>query len=143
MSSSLTLRGAALDPSAAHPAAVRCRRPGSVWWASGSLGHCRRYAFLVYNASVYLWNICRPLLRVGAARHLVDSYEAICTALGTVDDPRHAWRVQTLLNFARCLDDTGRTDDVRARPTLAHPATARHSSSSDDGKPAIHSDITR
>ena len=44
-----------------------------------------RYAFLIYNASVYYWSIVRPMLREGAARHAKDSMTRIVEALEESD----------------------------------------------------------
>ena len=40
-----------------------------------------RYAFLIYNASVYYWSIVRPLLRAGAARYAAPSMTKVVDAL--------------------------------------------------------------
>ncbi len=71
-----------------------------------------RYAFLVYNASIYLWNICRPVLRIGFARELIKSHEEIVSTMMSVNTPQFAWRVQTIINYVRCLEDGGKMDDA-------------------------------
>jgi len=82
-----------------------------------------RYGFLVYNASVHLWNIVRPLMRPGSSRTLVPLYTKVVEALQTVDSDNYAWRVRSAFNLCRCLDDEGKPEEglkfVEAAKALA------------------------
>ena len=55
------------------------------------------YAFLVYNASVHLWNICRPLMRDGARKHYAKPFQRIIDGLETVNELDEKWRVKLLI----------------------------------------------
>ena len=109
-----------------------------------------RYAFLIYNASVYYWSIVRPMLREGAARHAKDSMTRIVEALeesdgdlgtpapadadgadggappppGAAADATTRWRIQYLCALAFVLDDAGRRPAPRAAPRGAEHAKA-------------------
>ena len=52
-----------------------------------------RYDFLVYNASVYFWNVSRPLMRAGVASYVVESMEKVVGALEEVKDADVEWRM--------------------------------------------------
>lgn len=54
---------------------------------------CRHY-FLVYNATVIYWKLCRPFLRDGHYRSLTASLQDIVRSLDDIDDKDYGWRAQ-------------------------------------------------
>ena len=67
--------------------------------------HSPRYDFLVYNASVYFWNIARPMLREGCGRFAAPSMAIVCDALEAINDKDCPWRISFLVALSRAEDD--------------------------------------
>ena len=55
------------------------------------------YHFLVHNASVLLWEICRPHRRPGWTGLCVRGWQSVAKALETVREDDHSWRLDILL----------------------------------------------
>jgi len=53
-----------------------------------------RYHYLVFNASVIYWQICRPLLKLQCKQQLISSLQQVVQALDHVDDEDHNWRAE-------------------------------------------------
>lgn len=51
-----------------------------------------KYSFLVYNASVCVYNIIRFLLKPGWAKHFTDICKTLDALFDEVDEPDFNWR---------------------------------------------------
>ena len=73
------------------------------------------YRFLVYNASVWLWRIARPLVASddGAAK-LVPVLEKVLKALDDAQEADAGWRLQLSMELARCLECAGKKKEAAA-----------------------------
>lgn len=68
------------------------------------------YQFLVYNASVHFWRICRLVFRIGTARHLVTDFERVVQALEQTNDIDKVWRIHLQMYLALAFDDAKQRD---------------------------------
>jgi len=65
------------------------------------------YKFLIYNASVIFWNVCRLAMRSGARKYLFPSLSKICDSLNEINDQDWRWRIQLNSELANSLDEAG------------------------------------
>ena len=71
-----------------------------------------QYAFLVYNASVHLWNICRPLMRDGARKYYAPPFARIVDGLEQVGELDVKWRVKLIIALATAYIDMPEMSDA-------------------------------
>ena len=55
------------------------------------------YHFLVYNASVQLWLMCRPFQRPGHCRLFAKALQSVVRALEECKEKDHAWRLELMM----------------------------------------------
>ena len=58
---------------------------------------CRRYYFLVYNASVLYWQMARPFLKPGYHHHLIPSLSQVVSALNQTWEEDKDWQAELML----------------------------------------------
>lgn len=58
---------------------------------------CRRYYFLVYNASVLYWQMVRPFLEPGYRHHLIPSLSQIVNVLSQTEEEDKEWHAELML----------------------------------------------
>ena len=62
------------------------------------MGDCHvdmyRCHYMVFNASVVYWRLCRPLLKLKHKPQLISSLQQVVQALDDVDDDNHSWRAE-------------------------------------------------
>jgi len=69
--------------------------------------------FLVYNGSVHVYNVARPLLALkGGANELAAIFEEVLKALAAAADPDAEWRLRLTMEHARCMDRAGRKKEA-------------------------------
>ena len=56
-----------------------------------------RYHFLVFNASVVYWQICRPFLKPDYRQYIAFSLHQVVKALDDIDDSDYEWRAQLMM----------------------------------------------
>ena len=59
--------------------------------------HTHSYHFLVYNASVQLWRVCRPFQRPGYYRLFAKALQTIVKALEECKEKDYAWRLELMM----------------------------------------------
>ncbi|BFY98171.1 hypothetical protein BsWGS_01212 [Bradybaena similaris] len=64
-----------------------------------------RYHFLVYNASVIYWQMCRPYLKPGYRHHLAYSLHQVVKALNDTGDSNDEWRARLMIALIECYLD--------------------------------------
>lgn len=64
---------------------------------SDGLSLCRRYHFLVFNASVLYWQMVRPFLKPGYSHHVIASLAQIVTVLNQSEEEDKEWQVELML----------------------------------------------
>lgn len=64
-----------------------------------------KYGFLIYNASICVYEIIRPLLRMNWQKHFVDIVEKIDKLFDEVDESDYNWRSRFTLVLFQCLYD--------------------------------------
>lgn len=77
----------------AHAAWTVCPRQGP----PGLLCSCRRYYFLVFNASVLYWQMARPFLKPGYYHHLIASLAQIVSVLQQTEAEDKDWQAELML----------------------------------------------
>lgn len=65
--------------------------------SSDSLLSCRRYYFLVYNASVLYWQMVRPFLKPGYYQYLIPSLSQIVSVLNQTGEEDKDWQAELML----------------------------------------------
>lgn len=55
------------------------------------------YHFLVYNASVLLWQICRPFQHQGARKLFAKPLQSVVRALEECKEQDYEWRLELLM----------------------------------------------
>lgn len=60
-------------------------------------GLCRRYHFLVFNASVLYWRMARPFLKPGCSHHLIASLSQMVNVLNQLEEEDTEWRAELML----------------------------------------------
>ncbi|XP_055900491.1 cilia- and flagella-associated protein 46-like isoform X3 [Biomphalaria glabrata] len=79
-----------------------------------------RYHFLVYNASVIYWQLCRPFLKSGCRQYLVQSLQQIVKALDEIEDKDSEWRAQLMIALVECnIDAHKRSEASQVASTAA------------------------
>lgn len=58
---------------------------------------CRRYYFLVYNASVLYWQMVRPFLKPGYYQYLISSLSQIVSVLNQTEEEDKDWQAELML----------------------------------------------
>ena len=86
----------------------------------------RAHRFLVYNASVHLYRILRPLLEYNGetAAATTALLEGVLKALAAAEEPDAAWRLQLSMQLARCMERCGRRKDAGALLGTCAPLAA-------------------
>ena len=80
---------------------------------AADLGAAHR--FLVYNGSVHLWNVARPLMALPTtAAALVPVLEATIKALEVAQEADSSWRLQLSMALARCMEAAGKRKEAGA-----------------------------
>jgi serine/threonine-protein kinase ATR len=80
---------------------------------AAELGAAHR--FLVYNGSVHLWNVARPLMALPTtAAALVPVLEATIKALEVAQEADSSWRLQLSMALARCMEAAGKRKEAGA-----------------------------
>lgn len=73
----------------------------------------QKYTFLVYNTSLAVWNILRPMMLSGFAKSFTENLEKISALLEEIDDFDVAWRVRYLQALANAYLDADRKADAQ------------------------------
>ena len=73
----------------------------------------QKYVFLVYNTSVAVWNILRPMMLPGFAKSFTENLEKMSALLEEMDDIDVAWRVRYLQALANAYLDADRKVDAQ------------------------------
>jgi hypothetical protein len=78
-----------------------------------------RYGFLIYNATLVFWIVCRPICRPGWQKLLVDDFQQLYELLKGALTSQHmpcpvdiAWRIELALQLAFALEDAGKEADA-------------------------------
>lgn len=58
---------------------------------------CRRYYFLVYNASVLYWQMVRPFLKPGYYQYVIPSLSQIVSVLNQTEEEDKDWQAELML----------------------------------------------
>ncbi|XP_065829852.1 cilia- and flagella-associated protein 46-like isoform X2 [Oscarella lobularis] len=77
--------------------------------------NAERHYFLVYNASVLSWQLCRAFLRKGYRRHLCSHLAVVVGALDDIDDNDYAWRAELMIELVKCYVDDGEMKDAAVK----------------------------
>ncbi|CAH1258230.1 CFAP46 [Branchiostoma lanceolatum] len=85
-----------------------------------------RYHFLVYNASVLYWQMCRPFLKPNHRQHLAKSLHQVVRALDEIDDKDYEWRAQLMIALIECLMDSNKPKDAENISNLAATFTRQN-----------------
>ncbi|XP_019625575.1 PREDICTED: cilia- and flagella-associated protein 46-like [Branchiostoma belcheri] len=85
-----------------------------------------RYHFLVYNASVLYWQMCRPFLKPNHRQHLAKSLHQVVRALDEIDDKDYEWRAQLMIALIECLMDSNKPKDAETISNLAATFTRQN-----------------
>ena len=73
------------------------------------------HRFLVYNGSVHLWNVARPLMALPTtAAELVPYLETTIKALEAAQESDASWRLQLTMALARCMEAAGKKKEAGA-----------------------------
>jgi len=75
------------------------------------------HSFLVYNGSVVLWSLAKPLVgqrSAAAAEALAASLEAALRSLAAAGETDAEWRLALHLHLARCMDSLGKRKEAAA-----------------------------
>eukprot|EP00731_Ephydatia_muelleri_P020306 Em0013g33a len=70
------------------------------------------YHFLVYNASVALWKLCRPLQKPGYQRLCAKPLQNMVKALEEIGEQDSSWRIELLMGLALSYLDTGLKEEA-------------------------------
>jgi len=70
------------------------------------------YHFLVYNASVQLWLMCRPFQRPGHCRLFAKALQSVVRALEECKEKDHAWRLELMMGLVRSQLDAGQREEA-------------------------------
>ncbi|XP_064381874.1 cilia- and flagella-associated protein 46-like [Halichondria panicea] len=70
------------------------------------------YYFLVYNASVLLWQICRPFQRPGSRRGYTKPLATMLKALEEIKDQDTPWRLELMIGLVLSQLDAGQSDEA-------------------------------
>ena len=73
----------------------------------------QKYLFLVYNTSIAVWNILRPMLLPGFAKSFTDNLEKMSALLEEMDDIDISWRIRYLQALANAYLDADRKADAQ------------------------------
>lgn len=73
----------------------------------------QKYTFLIYNTSVAVWNILRPILLPGFSKSFTENLEKISAMLEEIDDIDVSWRVRYLQALANAYLDADRKADAQ------------------------------
>lgn len=65
----------------------------------------QKYAFLIYNASIYTYNILKSYFRTNWAKNFCDTLEKISNFLEEIDDIDYNWRIRFLIKLTQCYLD--------------------------------------
>lgn len=71
------------------------------------------YDFLLYNASLLLWQVIRPLLRNGLRSHAVEGLKRMVDALNTTQDSDKLWRGHLSTALARSYEEKGELSNAQ------------------------------
>lgn len=77
----------------------------------------KRYLHVVYNCSVVMWRVSRPLVRSGTVQHILEAFAAMSSAMASLSEADLQWRCMYMLVMARAQDGSNKTAD--ALKTLA------------------------
>jgi len=58
---------------------------------------CSRYHFLVFNASVHLWQIIRPYQRSGCRQAIARPLANVVKALEEIGEQDYQWRLELMM----------------------------------------------
>lgn len=73
----------------------------------------QKYLFLVYNTSVAVWNMLRPMLLPGFAKSFIENLEKMSALLEEMDDIDISWRIRYLQALANAYLDIDRKADAQ------------------------------
>jgi hypothetical protein len=73
----------------------------------------QKYTFLVYNTSVAVWNILRPMLLPGFSKSFIENLEKVSAMLEEIDDIDVSWRVRFLQALSNAYLDADRKADAQ------------------------------
>lgn len=83
---------------------------------AAELGSAHR--FLVYNGSVHVYNLARPLFTsVAGANELAAVLDGVLKQLAAAEEPDAEWRLRLSMELVRCMERSGRKKE--AIPVLA------------------------
>lgn len=72
----------------------------------------QKYAFLIYNASICVYEIIRPLLKENWQRHFIEIVEKIDKLFDDCDEPDYNWRCRFTLMLFQCLYDADKKPEA-------------------------------
>ncbi|CAK8992782.1 Cilia- and flagella-associated protein 46 (Tetratricopeptide repeat protein 40) [Durusdinium trenchii] len=72
------------------------------------------YDFLVYNASVQMFRVVRPLMRDGLRSEAIPALRAVTDALGAIKTPALLWRARLSMSLGLCLFEKGEQAPAQA-----------------------------
>lgn len=73
----------------------------------------QKYTFLIYNTSVAVWNILRPILLPGFSKSFIENLEKISAMLEEIDDIDISWRIRYLQALSNAYLDADRKVDAQ------------------------------
>jgi hypothetical protein len=72
----------------------------------------KRYLHVVYNCSVVMWRVSRPLVRQGTVQHILDAFTAMSAAMVSFPESDLQWRAMYMIVMARAQESSGKTADA-------------------------------
>lgn len=72
----------------------------------------QKYGFLIYNASVCVYNIIRPMLKPSWQKSFVDILDKIDKMFDEVDEPDYNWRCRITWVLFFCMYDGDKKADA-------------------------------
>ena len=72
----------------------------------------QKYAFLIYNASVCVYHIIRPMFRPDWQKHFTVIVEKLVKLLEEVDEPDHSWLCRFTWLLFHCVYDSDKKPDA-------------------------------
>ena len=72
----------------------------------------KRYLHVVYNCSVVMWRVSRPLVRSGTVQHILDAFTAMSTAMMLLPESDLQWRAMYMITMARAQESSNKTADA-------------------------------
>jgi hypothetical protein len=72
----------------------------------------RRYLHVIYNCSVVMWRVSRPLVRSGTVQHILEAFSAMSAAMAVLPESDLQWRAMYMIIVARAQESSGKVADA-------------------------------